>query len=344
MSEPTCRICFEPADKDNKLINPCLCTGTSKFVHEKCLQQWRDSADINTPDRRIECMECKYNYVIIEESNHSLCIICIGSILTQKRLYIAPIISFIICYAIGDSLCTESFTRSWMLPDDLYNCYNIAPFSITGLYILLILFYEILLCSHIKDNPYAVLAEIPIVTILSVIIVFTLGPLGITLVSAIMNILIQARYVEPMISYLRPNERILNYEPESPRNNIIHYLEYKPPSLSPPRTTRRTSTSQSSLSISSNNLYTENQSPTSSTSSLTPLQSATPPSPPSPPLAPSPRPATSTINPPSSPPTPTIPHPYIDISQSSPRPQPRPRLIIPPEIKIIYTDENILHT
>ena len=22
MSEPTCRICFEPADKDNKLINP----------------------------------------------------------------------------------------------------------------------------------------------------------------------------------------------------------------------------------------------------------------------------------------------------------------------------------
>ena len=61
MSEPTCRICFEPADKDNKLINPCLCTGTSKFVHEKCLQQWRNSADINTPDRRIECMECKYN-------------------------------------------------------------------------------------------------------------------------------------------------------------------------------------------------------------------------------------------------------------------------------------------
>ena len=331
MSEPTCRICFEPADKDNKIINPCLCTGTSKFVHEKCLQQWRDSADINTPDRRIECMECKYNYVIIQESNHSLCIICIGSILTQKRLYITPILSFIICYAIGDSLCTESFTRSWMLPDDLYNCYNIAPFSITGFYILLILFYEILLCSHIKDNPYALLAEIPIVTILSVIIVFTLGPLGITLVSAIMNILIQARYVEPMISYLRPNERILNYEPESPRNNIIHQLEYKPPSPSPPRTTRRTSTSQSSLSISSNHSYTENQSPTSSTSSLTPLQSAN-------------SPANSPANIPQSPPTPTIPRPYIDISQSLSQSQPRPRLIIPPEIKIISTDENVLHT
>ena len=338
MSEPTCRICFEPADKDNKLINPCLCTGTSKFVHEKCLQQWRDSADINTPDRRIECMECKYNYVIIEESNHSLCIICIGSILTQKRLYIAPIISFIICYAIGDSLCTESFTRSWMLPDDLYNCYNIAPFSITGLYILLILFYEILLCSHIKDNRYALLAEIPIVTILSVIIIFTLGPLGITLVSAIMNIVIQARYVEPIISYLRPNERILNYEPESPRNNIIHQLEYKPPSPSPPRTIQL-------------------QSPTSSTSSLTPLQSATSPanSPPnslvnsptnSPPNFPSNSPANSPANIPSSPHTPTTPHPYTNISQSQSQssPRPRPRLIVPPEIKIIYTDENILHT
>lgn len=334
MSEPTCRICFEPADKDNKLINPCLCTGTSKFVHEKCLQQWRDSADINTPDRRIECMECKYNYVIIEESNHSLCIICVGSILTQKRLYITPILSFIICYAIGDSLCTESFTRSWMIPDNFYNCYNIAPFSITGLYILLILFYEILLYSHIKDNPYALLAEIPIVTILSVIIIFTLGPLGITLVSAIMNILIQARYIEPMISYLRPNERILNYEPESPRNNIIHQLEYKPPSPSPPRTTRRTSRSQSSLSISSDNSYAENQSPTSptsSTSSLTPLQSAN-------------SPTNSPANIPQSPPTPTIPRPYIDISQSQSSSQPRPRLIVPPEIKIISTNENVLHT
>ena len=65
---------------------------------------------------------------IIEESNHSLCIICVGSILTEKRLYITPILSFIICYTIGDSLCTESFTRSWMIPDDLYNCYNITVY------------------------------------------------------------------------------------------------------------------------------------------------------------------------------------------------------------------------
>ena len=131
-----------------------------------------------------------------------------------------------------------------------------------------------------------------------------------------MNIIIQARYVEPMISYLRPNERIINYEPESPRNNIIHQLEYKPPSPSPPRTTQL-------------------ESPTSSTSSLTPLQSVN---------SPVNTPVNSPTNIPSSPLTPTTLDPYIDISQSLPQSQPRPQLIIPPEIKIISTDENILHT
>lgn len=32
-----CRICFDYYD----LISPCDCRGTSKYVHEFCLQQWR---------------------------------------------------------------------------------------------------------------------------------------------------------------------------------------------------------------------------------------------------------------------------------------------------------------
>ena len=36
-----CRICFENNEsQDNLFISPCLCDGTSKYVHSKCLEQW----------------------------------------------------------------------------------------------------------------------------------------------------------------------------------------------------------------------------------------------------------------------------------------------------------------
>ncbi len=36
-----CRICFESDDlSNNKLISPCNCNGTSKYVHTNCLKLW----------------------------------------------------------------------------------------------------------------------------------------------------------------------------------------------------------------------------------------------------------------------------------------------------------------
>ncbi len=48
----TCRICLESGD----LISPCLCTGTSAFVHEECLLKWLNISG------RTDCEICKYNY------------------------------------------------------------------------------------------------------------------------------------------------------------------------------------------------------------------------------------------------------------------------------------------
>ena len=63
-----CRICFEIDSVDNPLISPCLCSGTSKYVHVNCLKQW-----INTTDNIIakkQCMECKSDYNITILNNH----------------------------------------------------------------------------------------------------------------------------------------------------------------------------------------------------------------------------------------------------------------------------------
>ena len=41
MDGAECRICFESlSTREDPLISPCLCNGTSKWVHKKCIQHW----------------------------------------------------------------------------------------------------------------------------------------------------------------------------------------------------------------------------------------------------------------------------------------------------------------
>ena len=38
-----CRICFMTENtQNNPLISPCDCRGTLKYVHQNCLQHWRE--------------------------------------------------------------------------------------------------------------------------------------------------------------------------------------------------------------------------------------------------------------------------------------------------------------
>jgi hypothetical protein len=61
-----CRICFEEEaevscerDPDNPLISPCLCDGGSKYVHRKCLKEWRENG---RSDTFFQCEVCHYCY------------------------------------------------------------------------------------------------------------------------------------------------------------------------------------------------------------------------------------------------------------------------------------------
>lgn len=57
-----CRICFENEEEDNRFISPCLCSGTSKYVHYKCLERWRFT-NIHS-DAFVKCKECNEPYKI----------------------------------------------------------------------------------------------------------------------------------------------------------------------------------------------------------------------------------------------------------------------------------------
>lgn len=53
-----CRICFE----GGKLIAPCDCKGSLKFIHEKCLEQWKNKS------QKIHCEICHRMYSTIPSS------------------------------------------------------------------------------------------------------------------------------------------------------------------------------------------------------------------------------------------------------------------------------------
>jgi hypothetical protein len=50
-----CRICHEISDED-KMISPCECSGSIKYVHEECIQKW-----INIKRSKI-CETCKSTF------------------------------------------------------------------------------------------------------------------------------------------------------------------------------------------------------------------------------------------------------------------------------------------
>lgn len=56
-----CRICLEN-DTLKNLISPCRCSGNSKFVHYKCIEQWRK---INISNHKYHtCEVCNGKYDI----------------------------------------------------------------------------------------------------------------------------------------------------------------------------------------------------------------------------------------------------------------------------------------
>lgn len=56
---PTCRICFGGTE-NGRLISPCLCSGTMRYVHLECLNMWRASSA--NPQSAYKCDQCNFQY------------------------------------------------------------------------------------------------------------------------------------------------------------------------------------------------------------------------------------------------------------------------------------------
>lgn len=148
MQQKICRICMEDENED-KMITPCLCAGTCKWVHRYCLDKWRVS-EYGTNVFN-QCPQCKFYYVFRYKSESWVHYIKIIILLLCLLLYVVTVIGvfvgslnimWLVLYTDKD-ICTSTFTKN--MPKTIFSISCVA-----GIYVL----FEYFLVERIKHFDY----------------------------------------------------------------------------------------------------------------------------------------------------------------------------------------------
>lgn len=62
-----CWVCFATDEDDTmaEWAQPCKCSGTTKWVHQSCLQRWVDEKQKGNAFKRVNCPQCRTEYIIV---------------------------------------------------------------------------------------------------------------------------------------------------------------------------------------------------------------------------------------------------------------------------------------
>lgn len=63
----SCWVCFATEEDDTEAawVRPCRCRGTTKWVHQSCLQRWVDEKQKGNSTAKVACPQCNTEYIII---------------------------------------------------------------------------------------------------------------------------------------------------------------------------------------------------------------------------------------------------------------------------------------
>ncbi|XP_068625543.1 E3 ubiquitin-protein ligase MARCHF5 [Battus philenor] len=66
-NQKSCWVCFatEADDRLAAWVQPCKCIGTTKWVHQSCLQRWVDEKQRGNISRKVLCPQCKAEYIVV---------------------------------------------------------------------------------------------------------------------------------------------------------------------------------------------------------------------------------------------------------------------------------------
>jgi len=159
-----CRICFagsEEEDNLGRLISPCQCKGTMRYVHVECLNHWRLQSQKKTSF--FQCDECKYKYAfrrtkmakfatnefiltLVTLSLFALCVF-LGGFLAKFFLYLFPLTGDLVDEEeseddLVEPLFTEPITVSTIFTIDYFHV--VLGFMFVGLVGFLQLFFSLM--------------------------------------------------------------------------------------------------------------------------------------------------------------------------------------------------------
>ncbi|MBN3277533.1 MARH5 ligase, partial [Polyodon spathula] len=65
--ERSCWVCFatDEDDRTAEWVRPCRCRGSTKWVHQACLQRWVDEKQRGNSTARVACPQCNAEYLIV---------------------------------------------------------------------------------------------------------------------------------------------------------------------------------------------------------------------------------------------------------------------------------------
>jgi hypothetical protein len=110
MNSNICRICLEE-DEINNMIYPCRCSGTSKYVHKDCLNQWRTLSD--NIDAYKKCFECNYEYQISNNNtSYSPTIFARFCKFISQNLFGFFILNFAIIFILSNILSAIDYNKN----------------------------------------------------------------------------------------------------------------------------------------------------------------------------------------------------------------------------------------
>ena len=118
--ERQCRICFDTNDPES-LIAPCMCSGTQRWIHRACLNEWR--AQERVPRAFTHCPTCRFEYLTAlhesEEASRSRSVRFRMFVVRDTLLVFAVVQSILALVGLLIHLCDRSgavkslYPRSW---------------------------------------------------------------------------------------------------------------------------------------------------------------------------------------------------------------------------------------
>lgn len=195
-----CRICNEEDIIDN-LIYPCKCTGTQKYVHNKCLITWMQlSTNTNS---KIKCDVCKHVYQWSYTDNNYFYKLMIKDFLLYTSLSILSCIflGYLSLYIFNH--CKKDKNDSANEYCTLYNCFHNGLWiiiSTAGIIAWGIIIVQLNNPGHIEIRRHNPIREFNI----------GLGIPGIILLIIIIHSFYKKKNDENMLKS-RINSRLLNY-------------------------------------------------------------------------------------------------------------------------------------